>query len=238
MKRKRSADGITAKTASKRKKFAEKVEIAEAVEPSEEEKSQLLEHARQSEDSITSEPTKEDFDSVVIEKMNLREKLGELIESSSQHRFGPPRTVSEFAFISDSDINNHDTLVTSLTAEVNSAASSERQADPLGSGVPRPLSNFQATRWTPYVMKWRSWVQEHTGTLSRFDDAEFASLRTEYNNLRQEWTQLGQQTHTPAASPGGDSGIDTAVSGAVDIVKAVGLLAGLYFAFSLLKGKR
>jgi hypothetical protein len=100
-------------------------------------------------------------------------------------------------FISDSDIDAHNSAVTTLTAEVNAVADKPREERPPG------VASFRLTRWTPYVMKWNAWVADHTGTLSRFADDEFAALRVEYGQLRQEWlTELQQKTTTPEASPG------------------------------------
>jgi len=105
-------------------------------------------------------------------------------------------------FVGDVDIDRMNDAIEQLNADVNTTVSSSKlEPGPLlGS-----LVMFQANM-VDFITRWRVWVGEHTGTLSRFADDEFAGFKIEYTQRRKAWENLGQETSAPTMGPGSSPG--------------------------------
>jgi hypothetical protein len=236
-------DARVIKANRKKRAVGRKVAVAKAVQPGPEEQEQLYGSARQSEDPIIAEPTPIEEGAAVKAKVDLRagdeEAIGRLESALNDRvqRLRPPRTPQQFPFVADSDIDAHNAAVVSLNADIEVAATRYHDGD--------PVVAFRDTEWGPYVAEWKQWVEEHTGTLSRFDDAGFARLRMKYEDLRAKWLKLGQQTNAPSQGPGtppGSGPLDEtahAVGEAAKSLVTLAMVGGvLYVASQLLRGGR
>jgi hypothetical protein len=236
-------DARVIKANRKKRAVRRKIAVANAIQPGSEEQEQLYAGARQSEDPIIDQPTPVDEGAAVAAKVDLRavdeEAIGRL-ESALNARvqsLRPPRTPQQFPFVADSDIDAHNAAVTQLNADIEDSAT---KGDDDG-----PIFIFWEREWKPYVAEWKQWVEEHTGTLSRFDDAGFARLRMRYEDLRVKWLKMGQQTNAPSQGPGtppGSGPLDEtahAVGEAAKSLVTLAMVGGvLYVASQLLRGGR
>lgn len=109
-------------------------------------------------------------------------------------------TLGDLAGIDEDDLEQLNSAVVTMTNDVNATASVARQSHAPNA---TDLTVFQG-RWTIFVGKWNVFFVEHQTFLSRqFDDPEFAALKLEYEQKRDEWTALGQSSRAPVKGPGG-----------------------------------
>lgn len=100
--------------------------------------------------------------------------------------------------VSEDEMSGLNEAIILLTDEVNRGASRARQEDAPDAAA---LTSFQGGRWTPFVMRWNVFFQDHGTFISRlFIDPEFAAFKLEYDQLRQEWLGLGGETSAPSST--------------------------------------